>query len=269
MTSGDFMTSEEWNMMCNEVTSQMLEHIKPYTTPISKVLADDYGEHCGSGSFLCHANSRYLITNEHVAKALESHSLAHQFNESESESVVRITKPMCAKQYPFDLALSKIPDKAWSVCRHKSNAIHLARFAHKHDPVDGELLFMIGYSDERSDFYFGYLNSPGTPYTTQETSFPKDIGDPKYHFAIHYKPDLAISVDGKFRGLPKPPGMSGSLVWNTRFVEYFQQNKEWSPNQAQVTGIVWGWPSSDACLLATRVEHFDIEKFVEVANSLA
>ncbi|MDD1634852.1 MAG: hypothetical protein LUQ06_00770, partial [Methylococcaceae bacterium] len=169
----------------------------------------------------------YLITNEHVAKELESSSLAHQFYNS--ECVARIMNPMYTVKYPIDLALSMIAEEAWSICNHESKAIPLSRFSTKHQPVKGEMLFMLGYSDERSGFHFGTLISAGTPYLTQEIDFPKNIGDSNYHFAIHYKPDLAISIDGNARGLPKPPGMSGSLVWNTRFVEHLQQGKAWSP----------------------------------------
>lgn len=238
MVSRDFMTREEWDRMCEDVVKKMLEHVKSYTTPISKVIRNDYGEHWGSGSFVSHNGSRYLITNEHVAKELGSYPLAHQFYDA--ECVVRITKPMCAKEYPIDLALSRIPDEVWSICNHKSEPISLDRFSVKHDPVKGELLFMVGYSGDRACFYFGTPNSPGTLYLTQEVDFPTDIGDSSYHFAIHYKPDLVSSIDGSTRGLPKPPGMSGSLVWNTRFMEFLQQERVWSPDHSQVTGIVWG-----------------------------
>jgi hypothetical protein len=32
-------------------------------------------------------------------------------------------------------------------------------------------------------------------------------------------------------------------------------NQTWSPEMARVTGVVWGWPSSIGCLVATRSEY--------------
>lgn len=152
---------------------------------------------------------------------------------------------------------------------HEAKAIPVKRFASTHHPRRGELLFFIGYSGDRSGFCFGSLIAPGTPCSGQEVEFPSGIGDPRFHFAIGYRRDLAVSVDGSSRGLPTPPGFGGSLVWNSRFVECVEKNKEWSPEEAQVTGIVWGWPSSDACLLATRVEHLNLLAMCSAAETLA
>ncbi|PKQ74028.1 trypsin-like peptidase domain-containing protein [Aeromonas sobria] len=261
------MNQEEWNNMCKDVVEKMTLHVKPFASPISKVVSSEHGEHLGSGSFISCDSSKYIITNEHVAKGLESTSLAHQF--LDSDSIVRIVNPICAKEYPLDVAVSKISDCAWAACQHSAQGIPLSRFANKHQPVNAELLFMIGYSGDRAGFYFGNFISRGTPYLTQEADFPSNIGNENYHFSIHYKPDLASVVDGSSGGLPKPPGMSGSLVWNTRFVEMSQAGKEWSPEDAQVTGLIWGWPSSDACLLATKVEHLSIQDLIDTANEIA
>ena len=261
------MDISQWNFLGNNVVKQMLEHVKHFATPISKVIADDYGEHLGSGSFVEIEGSKYLITNEHVGKKVQFTPLAHQF--FNSDSVVRLTTAIVTQNYPVDVALTKIEERAWNICNHDAQAIPAHRFATEHQPVMGELLFLIGYSGERAAFYFGSLISPGTPYLTQEIEFPEDIGDSNFHFAIHYKPDLATSVDGSYRGLPKPPGMSGSLVWNTRFVEHYQAGKSWIPEDAQVSGIIWGWPSSAACLLATKVEHLNIDDLCSAVNNIA
>ncbi|MEX9522689.1 hypothetical protein AB7Y45_25780, partial [Escherichia coli] len=73
------------------------------------------------------------------------------------------------------------------------------------------------------------------------------------HFSLFYPPDLAKSVDGTSH-LPDPHGFSGSLVWDTKRVACLLENKAWEPSMAEVTGIVWGWPSSSACILATKVD---------------
>jgi len=261
------MDRSQWDDLCREVVVQMTEHVKYFVTPISKVINDDFGEHLASGSFLEVDDSKYLVTNEHVGQKIQLTPLAHQF--LNSESVIRVTNPFCASAYPVDVAISKIEERAWNICPHDAKAIPLERFAYKHQPLEGEVLFLIGYSGERSGFCFGNLISPGTPCSVQQVDFPPDIGDPGFHFAIGYKPDLAISVDGTSRGFPTPPGLSGSLVWNTRFVECVKMKKKWLPDEAQVTGIVWGCPSSDACLLATKVEHLNLRELSSAAAKLA
>jgi hypothetical protein len=72
-------------------------------------------------------------------------------------------------------------------------------------------------------------------------------------FGLDYRPDSATALDG--RDLPLPDGFSGSLVWNTRFVEREQNSQPWNVDCAQVTGLVWLWVPDAASLVATRVEY--------------
>lgn len=76
----------------------------------------------------------------------------------------------------------------------------------------------------------------------------------RFHFGIDYKPNLAINVIGSY-GLPCPPGLGGSAVWNMRFVESRSVGEPWTPACARITGIVWGWPSDLGCIIATRAEY--------------
>ena len=167
---------------------------------------------------------------------------------------------MVARPAPVDVAIAPIDDRVWAktAAEHRATPIPFSRFATSHRPVLGELLFMVGYSGVRSAFLFGTLVSRGTPYLTQETPLLADYGNTDYHFAIHYLPDRAISPAERPEGLPTPPGLSGSLVWNTRFMECTQAGLNWDPAQAQVTGIIWGWPSAGGCLVATKVEHLGL-----------
>ncbi|GHX29727.1 hypothetical protein VCSRO157_3480 [Vibrio cholerae] len=258
------MSLEEWNKVCTQVSLEMIEHVKSYVTPISRVIGDNEGEHLGSGSYIELDGKRYLITNEHVAKHLKRNSLTHKF--LNNENILKLTNPFVSQSHPIDVAISKIEDSTWDALDHESLAIPFERFSSSHNTVEHELLFFVGYSGERSNFYFGYMNTPGTPYLTQELPFPNSVhqADSNYHFALHYSPDKAISVDGT-SSLPDPHGFSGSLVWDTKAVACIKENKEWSPELAEVTGIVWGWPSAAACILVTKVEHLNL---VELKDSL-
>lgn len=259
---------EQWEQIGSDTIIEMTEFIKPYVTPISRALSQDEGEHLGSGSYFELENKKYIITNEHVAKYLNMNSLTHQF--WGNENIFRLINPLIAVPYPTDVAISKIEEKIWSFCEHKALAIPSNIFEQKHNPLQGEFLFWSGYSGERAKFIFGHMVSRGTPYLTQECNFPNDFDDanPKFHFLLHYRPDLEKSIVGNSH-LPNPHGFSGSLVWNTKRLECIHTGKKWSPELAKITGIVWGWSSSHACILATKVEHLKLRKIanVEIINS--
>lgn len=262
------MDRAEFDRLCAEVANAMKEFAMPYVTPISKVLSDQEGEHLGTGTYLDMSGTNYLITNEHVASHLKTSQLGHQFDQD--ENVYRITGPFKAKEYPTDAALSPIKPEVWSKHAHASRGVPCEKVALKHDPVQHELLFMMGFSGERSKFLALHdaLHSIASPYLTQEIPLellekePPEDWRSEYHFCLNYKPDLATTV-GRGYGLPKPPGFSGSLIWDTRRILCLRQGSTWTPDCAVITGIVWGWPSKSACLVATRIEH--VREFIRDA----
>lgn len=256
--------AEIWLAATERVLEDMVLETARFITPISRVIDHDYGELEGSGSYIEIGGMRYLITNEHVASRLQTHSLAHQF--AGSSNVYRTKAPFVANPYPYDIGLRRISDELWHEAAHKADAIPFNRIADKHSPVDGELFFIVGYAGERAKFAFGQLNCETIAYLMQADQFPSDHGDADLHFAIAYRPDLARSTKARGKGLPDPHGLSGTLVWNTRYVELTKNEQKWTPEQAKVTGIVWGWPSGDGCLLATRAEHLSLLEIAQAAN---
>jgi len=257
------MIENEMDEQQKDVVRRMSEHNQRFLTPISKVITHDHGELLGSGAFIEIEGEKLIITNEHVGRKMAKRSLAHQFNGS--DSVVRVAS-FCADKYPVDVAIAPISETVWSVCEHSAECISMDKFAESHNPVSGELLYFSGYPDERSAFCFGTLFTVGIPYATQEIDFPPTAEhDPLVHFALPYpyERDLAVSVDGATRGLPSPPGMSGSLVWNTRYAECVQKGEVWSPEKARVTGVVCRWFPDEECLLATRVEYMSHKEMAQ------
>lgn len=139
-------------------------------------------------------------------------------------------------------------------------ALPINRFANLHAPVEGELLFFSGFSGERSKILFENCFSRGTPFLTQECPFPASIeqANPQFHISIPYPPELAESKEASIP-LPDPHGFSGSLLWNTKRIECQQKNIDWAPSMAEVTAIIWGWPSSSVCIVATKIEHINLK----------
>jgi hypothetical protein len=228
----------------------MAEHVSQFITPISKVISDDYGELLGTGSYVQLRGRPYLLTNEHVARCREKHPLAHLPNLD--GFFQRIVYPFQAQDFPTDAAIARLHDLIMEKATQRS--IPAGRIARKHAPVTHELLFMVGFPGKRARFSaLGQaLATTAVPYLTQQV--PGDSVTSPEHFRLNYNPERARSVDSRRSFLPEAPGFSGSLVWDTGYVRKFRQN--WSPADATVTGLVFGWPQSDQSdsLIATRIE---------------
>lgn len=258
LNGGLEMMQNQWDALCKATTSIMAEHVQPFLSPISYSEGNDYGKLHGTGSYILFDDKEYLITNEHVGNLDKKTTLQNQFFKDENIYVLR--NQFKSKPHPIDVAISYIDKELWSTHTQYAQAIPSKRFALKHNPYKNELLFLAGYSGERSGFHYNNLISRCTPYLTQEMALPDNIqvADADFHFSLPYKPDLATSVDGT-SSLPDPHGFSGSLVWDTKRIACLAENREWEPSMAEVTGILWGWPSSSPCLLATRVEKLSLK----------
>lgn len=245
----------EWNAHVAQVTTAMQEYTKKFVTPISLAIEYDYGELLGTGNYVDLRGQKHLLTNEHVAKGVLLHSLAHQF--LNSDTVFRASNPFQVFTQPLDVAVSVIDENIWRHVQHNSAALPEEKWAIVHTPVKGEILFFKGFSGERARFHFGHLFTQATSYGVQEVPLPAEDRrlNSRFHFALDYRPALATPINGDTRGLPLPTGFSGSLVWNTRFVELREKGNAWTPDCAEVTGLVWGWPPSRACIVATRAEY--------------
>jgi hypothetical protein len=245
------ISKDEWDSYAAHVTQEMKP--RPFVTPISKTIDAVTGEPWGTGNYIRLGQEPYLLTNEHVAEALKTHALAHQFGDC--EKVFRATNPFKVVPWPLDVAVSQVETSVWKSESHGSAMIPEEKWALAHAPVAGEILFLKGYKGAGVPFLFGTLITNATSYSCQEISVPSNDNrfNSRFHFALPYQPDQTTSLNG--RDLPLPDGFSGSLVWNTRFVEFTNNKRTWSPDCAQITGLVWAWPSSKACLIATRVEY--------------
>lgn len=259
------MNPEEiWKEMCSDTLERMKEHVESFITPIWKYKEVDEKdiELHGSGSYFENLNGKFIITNDHVAKYNQSYQLTHSFKGS--TNILNIRKPFISELPPVDVAISKVEEDTWEAHHCEGHAIPIIRFAIRHSPAVGELLFFAGFSGARSKVLFENCFSRGTPFLTQECALPNSImeANEDFHMAIPYPPELAESIDPSVP-LPDPHGFSGSLLWNTKHVECQRKGLEWTPSMAEVTAIIWGWPSSEVCILATKVEHLNLEEMTQ------
>ncbi len=246
-------TRDEFEAIALKVTERMREYSYPYVALISREVERNVGEHVGTGLYLKTRNDSYLLTNEHVARAIRETPLAHQL--SEGEGATRVMNPFQVARHPYDVALTRIESAAWSDQKNIRRALNVSHVGSKHDPEDCDFLFMLGYSGQRSYFSptFTILMNKGTPYLTQEAKDgPEDL--PEMFFAIPYRPELARSLDPKGTNLPDPHGFSGSPVWDTHFRRCMLRERRWTPEESRVTGIIIRWLEATGHLIALRVE---------------
>lgn len=246
------MTSIQWREICDQVTNSMLVYTRPFVTPLGTE-TDRTVRLVGTGSYVCRHKYRLLLTCEHVAIEQPMH---YRFNGSDDVFEHRGSWTM--DKHPVDAAFAMLSDPAWQACAHLAQAVPYSRFAQKHAPCNqAELLFFRGYAGENAHYAFGVHQTNGTGYCTQEKA---NTGDEEI-FELFWEPDKTqissqtlseASAEMKFE---VAGGFSGSLVWNTRYLEVSGQGQQWSPEDAVVTGLLRRWDEDTKTLLVWRVEH--------------
>jgi hypothetical protein len=246
------MTREEWDQVTETVADAMRLHTRPYVTPLSRetdttVLLE------GSGSYIERPNCICLLTCEHV---LQRGSVDYRFHGS--ENVYGYRRKWTAAPHPVDMAIGPLTNSDWHATQHHAAPVPYARFAAKHQLSDpAELLFFRGYAGENAGYGFGVHQANGTGYCSQEL---KESGNASI-FEIFWEPQhtrFTAATDTETRAaikLDDPQGFSGSLVWNTRYLETKAAGQTWTPECAVVTGQLRRWDTGTKTLLVYRVEH--------------
>lgn len=246
------MTPQQWKVICDRVADAMLAHTRPFVTPLGTETERDV-RLVGTGSYISRERRCILLTCEHVAIVQPMH---HRFYGS--DDVFAHPGPWTVEKHPFDTAFAPISDPAWAACSHQARVVPYERFALRHALDDrAEIMFFRGFSGDNARYAFGIHQTNGTGYATQEK---ENSGDDQI-FELFWEPEkmeltsqtsLEAANDMRFEDAG---GFSGSLVWNTRYVEVTRQGDTWTPEDAVVTGLLQRWDKDTRTLLAWRVEH--------------
>lgn len=241
-----------WDMMCDGVTEVMRAYTRPFATPLF------FGQSLeGSGNFVNIGGQDYLATCDHVAK---QRRLDYRF--FGLDRTFSAHDEWQAKPFPIDLAFAPLLYDQFHEADHFAKTIPYDRFAKKHEPVQYELLFFRGYAGENSQTIGGFSEALATGYCSQETGSSNTDG----YVEIFWEPNKTrftrgTSEEAKARiRYDDPQGFSGSLVWNTRFVEVLSNGSAWRPEDAVITGMAHRWDEKKKSLLVYRVEH--IRQFI-------
>ena len=249
------MNTHNDEQLMRDTTSRMAAYVSKYITPISVELEPGYGRLLGSGSYLKLDDRIFVVTNEHVCFEAGEHQAGHLL--IGSDDYYRFQRPAIGIRDRRDVAVSVVNRSAWLM--NSSLAITQPMLADSHSPIAKELLFFMGYPGDRSRFSLDTLVTRAQPYLTQEdVSMAYD----ETTFFLPYNTEYAQRVDGGTQPLPLANGLSGSLVWNTRRIEFSNRGDAWQPSDARVTGILQRWVTGDVCLRATRIEEMKLRWLV-------
>jgi hypothetical protein len=239
-----------WNALCDKVADMMKVHTRPFVTPLVQDVTG-MPPAIGTGTFIYHANMKKILTCEHVANS-QPHE--HEFHGHQCLLKLPVSWHMDATK---DAAVATVPTSHWNSVSHNASPLPLSRFDRKHEPVEGEVLFFRGFAGQNATLQIGWSSLIATGYCSQEK---QGSGDNNI-FEILWNPQgttvstgTSQEVRSKFQ-YNNPGGFSGSLVWNTRFVEKGCDLSTWSPQDALVTGLLRRWDFNTKTLLAWRVQH--------------
>lgn len=234
------------------------------TTSICKYDSEIFRAH-GTGNYLKFNDNFFLLTNEHVQrKARENNfKLAHIPNlENKYE---KIENGFLTQKHPLDFGITKVTNQ-FKKC---SKITFEDDFDTHFNPVQGEHLFWIGYPattkdrDDRiegiktRDAHFNYIDSPAVPFSStehNETEIDYKEFDSNHHFALKFPKKTVFKEIETNDILPNPTGLSGSFVWDTKYIKSQRDGIPWSPDLAKICGLIFLDFYEQDLLFATRIE---------------
>jgi hypothetical protein len=244
----------------------MLEFVKRFVTPLSLSHAHGRGQAHGTGNYVQLLGQTFILTNQHVAVGEKGASLGHL--PQPGADYVKCDEDVLMKPYPYDVGLISLKSHFNPGNRE---ILPASKFCRRFHPVNGELFFWLGYPghkatslDSASDnnlrynWFGGTLDAVGYPVITQHS--PCEPGeilffDKEKHIALHY-PSMATRNAGEPDVVSlNPKGMSGSLLWDTRYVACLQSGEEWRVEKARVCGLLNAAHTNPAVVVATKIEY--------------
>lgn len=262
-------TVDEWEKDCARLTQEMSEYVQQFATPLSMSEQHGSGTAWGSGTYIAGPELTWILTAEHVISDVPSGGRLAHLPEDGAEYNGALGTPAMAA-WPIDAAALPIyPDKKFLP---PAERILSASFIDScYSPVDKELLFWYGfpgYLSERNDprqghqlikSRFNHITIRGKPMLSQALNDNVQISasnfDPILHVAVHYPIAATRATDGQVIALPNAAGMSGSALWDTKFLECSLEGRPWSPQMARICGVVWAVFDNPDVVFVTKIEH--------------
>lgn len=261
------MTQEEWLQECYAVKEMMINYASKFATPISMSSEFGSGVAWGTGNYIIKNGEYHILTNKHVFSDCPAGSLLAHLPVKGGEYVAIVSKPNLIP-YPVDAGVSKLPND----CYLADRVISVSQIDKFFYPAEDELVFWTGfpgYKAQRNELtsevrlktnlYESELKIDSQSFLTQVARLGQDkfeLYDPVKHIAIHYPAMAYSNTSGELRHCANPKGMSGSLLWDTKYVACKREGKKWLPEYAKVCGLIWAaHEHPQEVVIATRIEY--------------
>lgn len=260
------LPQDNFEEVCKEVLDRMVQHVGDFVTPISLATNEDRGIAWGTGNYVQLGKHVTLMTNAHVYEDARGEPLSHL--PGPTNQYVPCCHHFQVAGLPLDLAIMRLGQE----CKDSTKAIIPAwQLGERFDPTEGEFLFFLGFPGSTAKrleliteynvrrVWFGEpIPNLAVPVLTQ--MFPDPIPDcdwfnSAYEVAIHFPAKARKTPGGPEEDLPNPKGMSGSLLWDTKFVASLRSGHDWHPEDARVCGLIWGQHKNPDVSIATKIEH--------------
>jgi len=233
------------------VSGAMALRTKPALAAIYGVISKNDGELIGSGTFLRIRGKTHLLTAKHVIDLAKNYALlAH--TTSCGGHPAPFSHPFRWLPKPVDLAVTCIDESALE----NTGVIpfNVETIATDSSGLERHFLFCHGYPCHKSKpirIEGGGVHSESMPFHTSDATTSWDQFDPAIHTVVGY-PDVGwFDANGP---IPRPDArcMSGSALWQTH--RSSAPADIWTPDMAQIAGVLILWDQKSESLVATRAE---------------
>lgn len=235
----------------NTIRQMMPPFVYPCTTPICSSEDLVHGESHGTGTFVTLRGKTYILTNEHVPNLAHGRILSHFVGNGQLAR--RISNPFFAKEAPVDIAIARLEDDA--LIGGDRVAAPTSFIEDRFRAVAGEVMFFQGYpvANGSYDELSATLNAWSFSMVTDLVDLPVRAGiDPEKHIAIRY-PAYVFDEHGEAVQTPDPVGLSGSSLWDTKFVS--PETDDWGPQDARICAVIFGYHVNNTGMVQPDVAH--------------
>lgn len=242
----------DWKTSSPKVLKEMTEYVGKFQTPLS-IMSSGRTQLIGTGSFIKIIDSIFIVTNAHVIKSFSEYNPpCYQLT---GKSMPSRFQGKIGGNNDIDIAILHVNPEEWNT-DHSSRFLDIGMISLKHDPQQSEMLVFSGWSEQDTVFLVNRFQITGTSLLSIDvTNERTSTYDLEYGFDIAYNSNL-FQYSSSNGIIPNPHGFSGSVVWNTGYIQSRILGIPWNVNHARVTGLLYLWRKEDNCLVAIRSEHF-------------
>jgi hypothetical protein len=220
---------------------------------------DETGEMLGSGTVVDVRGTTYLLTANHVVRQqFDLHpsgerrytGLAH--DTGLNGPVFRIVNPVHGYGGLRDVAVVRLINEDFAST--PVIPVSLLSIPKRCPDLQDEILFVLGFPGKKSRYVRAWkgIVSESFPWVATEEPSACSWFDRCMHVAIGY-PAKGLDETGREVDMPDPQGLSGSGLWKTNVSA---RGKLWTPEDAEMVGVVTDWDQGSQTLIATRIEFF-------------